>query len=84
MMAGYYRNVQKPVYRIKEWYKSVHIVGFFYYIQQYCSEYNGWFLGSHIFKTIKQSFFLPEFLVMLLDKYMFYEHVIEFTLTPFT
>jgi hypothetical protein len=31
-MAGYCRNMQKPVYRIREWYKSMHSVGYFYYI----------------------------------------------------
>jgi hypothetical protein len=30
MMAGYCRNMQEPVYRIEEWYKSVHSVGHFY------------------------------------------------------
>jgi hypothetical protein len=30
MMAGYCRNMYESVYRIKEWYKSVHI-GYFYY-----------------------------------------------------
>jgi hypothetical protein len=30
IMAGYCRNVQEPVHIIKEWYKSVHIVGYFY------------------------------------------------------
>jgi hypothetical protein len=32
MMADYCRNVWKPVYRIKEWHKSVHNVGYFYYV----------------------------------------------------
>jgi hypothetical protein len=31
MMAGYCRNMWEPVYRVKEWYKSVHIVGHFYH-----------------------------------------------------
>jgi hypothetical protein len=31
MMADYCRNMWEPVYRIKEWYKSVHSVGYFYY-----------------------------------------------------
>jgi hypothetical protein len=29
MMTGYYRNMYEPTHRIKEWYKSVHIVGLF-------------------------------------------------------
>jgi hypothetical protein len=32
MMADYCRNMQEPVYRIKEWYKSVHSVGYLYYV----------------------------------------------------
>jgi hypothetical protein len=32
MMASYCRNMWEPVYRIKEWYKSVHSVGYFYYV----------------------------------------------------
>jgi hypothetical protein len=32
MMAGYCRNMLEPVYRIEEWYKSVHRVGYFYYV----------------------------------------------------
>jgi hypothetical protein len=32
MMAGYCRSMQEPIQRIKEWYKSVLIVGFFYYV----------------------------------------------------
>jgi hypothetical protein len=31
LMAGDCRNIYEPVYRIKEWYKSVHSVGYFYY-----------------------------------------------------
>jgi hypothetical protein len=31
MMADYCRNME-PVYRIKEWYISLHSVGYFYYI----------------------------------------------------
>jgi hypothetical protein len=31
MMAGYCQNMWEPVYRIKEWYKSVLIVGYLYY-----------------------------------------------------
>jgi hypothetical protein len=31
MMADYCQNTYKPVYRIKEWYKPVHSVGYFYY-----------------------------------------------------
>jgi hypothetical protein len=31
MMAGYCQNMKEPVYRKKEWYKSVHSVGYFYY-----------------------------------------------------
>jgi hypothetical protein len=33
MLADYCRNVLEPVYRIKEWYNSVHIIGHFYYDQ---------------------------------------------------
>jgi hypothetical protein len=33
MVAGYCRNMQKPVHRIKEWYKSVPIVGHFFYVK---------------------------------------------------
>jgi hypothetical protein len=32
MMAGYYRNMQEPVYGVKEWLKSVHNVGYFNYV----------------------------------------------------
>jgi hypothetical protein len=31
MMADYCRNMYEAVCRIKEWYKPVHIVGYFYY-----------------------------------------------------
>jgi hypothetical protein len=31
MMAGYCRNTYEPVYRIKEWYHSVHSVGYLFY-----------------------------------------------------
>src|SRR5215510_151907 len=30
MMADYCRNMLEPVYRIKEWYKSLHSAGYFY------------------------------------------------------
>jgi hypothetical protein len=29
-MADCCRNMQEPTYRIKQWYKSVHCVGYFY------------------------------------------------------
>jgi hypothetical protein len=32
LMADYCRNMYEPVYRIKEWYKAVHNVGYFYYV----------------------------------------------------
>jgi hypothetical protein len=35
-------------------------------------------------KLIKEKFFLPRFLVLLLDEYIFYEDVIEFAPTNFT
>ena len=35
-------------------------------------------------KTINQNFLLPRCIVLLLDKYIFYEHVIEFARTTFT
>jgi hypothetical protein len=34
-MAGYCRNMYESVYVIKEWYKSVHRVGYFYYVNQH-------------------------------------------------
>jgi hypothetical protein len=29
ILAGYCRNIQEPIHRIKEWYKSVHFVRLF-------------------------------------------------------
>jgi hypothetical protein len=31
-MADYCRNMSDPEYRIKQWYKFVHCVGYFYYV----------------------------------------------------
>jgi hypothetical protein len=66
MMAGYCRNM--PVYRIKEWYKSVHSVGYFLLRPLSNSKCSAVYISNKVLHTYLYSTYIHTYRYQQLEK----------------